>query len=291
VPGYNSIARVIAVGPEAAGFRLGDLVSAINPRPNGEITALYGAHASHQVLATDTDQRPVLLPEGADPRQFALTEIASIAYRGVSAARPRPGETAIVIGQGMIGACSAAFLAAAGCRVAVIDLDEARLERARRVGVASTVRGGQPDTLERALRFTRTGADIVVEASGSTPGVHLAYQLLRRALRMPDGQYVREPIHPAADDWPRLVWQANYLEPVQLDPHGVLPGEGAITIAAGDRGIEDRHRVIEELRRGTLRSDDFIDRVATPTEAADAYAGLREQRYFSVLFDWASGRL
>jgi threonine dehydrogenase-like Zn-dependent dehydrogenase len=71
----------------------------------------------------------------------------------------------------MIGACSAAFLAAAGCRVAVIDLDEARLERARRVGVASTVRGGQPDTLERALRFTRTGADIVVEASGSTPGV------------------------------------------------------------------------------------------------------------------------
>jgi 2-desacetyl-2-hydroxyethyl bacteriochlorophyllide A dehydrogenase len=99
VPGYNSIARVIAVGPEAAGFRVGDLVSAINPRPNGEITALYGAHASHQVLATDTDQRPVLLPEGADPRQFALTEIASIAYRGVSAARPRPGETAIVIGR------------------------------------------------------------------------------------------------------------------------------------------------------------------------------------------------
>jgi 2-desacetyl-2-hydroxyethyl bacteriochlorophyllide A dehydrogenase len=287
IPGYNSISRVLAVGAKAVGFRVGDLVSGINPQANGEVNCMYGAHAGHQVLATGIDQRPVLLPDDADPRAYAITELASIAYRGVTAARPQPAETAIVIGQGIIGACSAAFLAAAGCRVAVIDLDDARLARARCLGVSTAIKAGQPDTTDRALAFTRFGADIVVEASGSTPGVQLAYQLLRRKPKMPEGQYVREPIHFYAGDFPRLVWQANYLEPIPLDPHGVLPGEGAVTIASGDRGIEDRHRVIEALRRGQIRSDDFLDLVTTPDQAPAAYAALQKRERFSVLFDWS----
>lgn len=287
VPGYNAIGRVVAVGDRVVGFRVGDLVSSINPKPNGVVNCLHGAHAAHQVLATTIDQRPVLLPDGADPRAYAIVELAGIACRGVTAARPRPAETAIVIGQGIIGACSTALLVAAGCRVAVIDLDDARLEWARRLGASTTLRAAQPDTLDRALAFTRFGADIVVEASGSTSGVKLAYQLLRRKPTMPEGQYVREPIHYFASDFPRLVWQANYLEPVPIDPHGVLPGEGAVTIASGDRGIEDRHRVIEALRRGQIRTEDFLDLVTTPDQAAAAYTALRQRRAFSVLFDWS----
>lgn len=287
IPGYNSIGRIIAAGPEAAGYRVGDLVSAINPRGNPDLTALYGAHSSHQVLATDIDQRPVLLPVGAEPLDFAVTEIASISYRGVTAARPQAGETAIVIGQGMVGAFSAAWLVKAGCRVGVIDLETSRLDRAHGFGAAFTIEAGKGDTLERALLFTRFGADIVVEASGSTPGVQLAYKLLRQKPRMPKGQYVREPIHYFSGDFPRLVWQANYLEEVPLNPHGVLPGEGAVTIAAGDRGIEDRHRVIEALRRGVLRGRDFIDLLASPSDAASAYEGLQNRRHFSVVFDWS----
>lgn len=287
LPGYNSIGRVVAVGPKAQGYRVGDLVSAINPRGNEDIKALYGAHASHQVLATDIDQRPVLLPDGATALDYAVTEIASISYRGVTAARPQSGETAIVIGQGMIGAFSAAWLVAAGCRVGVIDLEASRLERARKLGASAAITAAQPDTLDRALLFTRYGADIVVEASGSTPGVKLAYQLLRQKPKMPAGQYVREPIHYFSHDWPRLVWQANYLEEVALNPHGCLISEGVTTIASGDRGIEDRHRVIEELRRGSIRGADFIDKLVSPREAAAAYAGLQARTHFSVVFDWS----
>lgn len=287
LPGYNSIGRVIAVGPQARGYRVGDLVSAINPRSNPDIKALYGAHASHQVLATDIDQRPVLLPDGANPLDYVVTEIASISFRGVTAARPQRGETALVIGQGLIGAFSAAWLVAAGCRVGVIDLEESRLARARRFGAAIAITAAQPDTLDRALLFTRYGADIVVEASGSTPGVKLAHQLVRQKPKMPAGQYVREPVHFFAHDWPRLIWQANYLEDVSLNPHGCQISEGITTIASGDRGIEDRHRVIEELRRGSIRASDFIDRVAAPADAAAAYAGLQSRQLFSVVFDWS----
>lgn len=287
LPGYNSIGRVLHVGEKAQGYRVGDLVSAINPRPTPDYKSLYGAHASHQVLATDIDQRPVLLPDSAHPLDYAVTEIASISYRGVTAARPQAGETALVIGQGMIGAFSAAWLVAAGCRVGVIDLEQSRLDRARTFGAATTITAAQPDTFDRALLFTRHGADIVVEASGSTPGVKLAYQLLRRKPMMPAGQYVREPVHYFAHDWPRLVWQANYLEDVALNPHGCLISEGVTLIAPGDRGIEDRHRVIEALRRGQLKASDFIDQLVSPQEAPAAYAGLQSRQHFSVVFDWS----
>lgn len=287
LPGYNSIGRVIAVGAEAVGYRVGDLVSAINPKGNDDIKALYGAHSSHQVLATNIDQRPVLLPDGAIPLDYAVTEIASISFRGVTAARPQRGETALVIGQGMIGAFSAAWLVAAGCRVGVIDLEASRLERARRFGASTTITAAQPDTLDRALLFTRFGADIVVEASGSTPGAKLAYKLVRQKSKMPAGQYVREPIHFYSGDWPRLIWQANYLEDVAINPHGCQVSEGITTIAPGDRGIEDRHRVIEEIRRGALKSAEFIDQLVSPEAAAEAYAGLQSRQHFSVVFDWS----
>ncbi len=287
VPGYNSIGRVLQVGEKALGYRVGDLVSCINPRPTPGIKFMYGAHSSHQVHATDIDQRPVLLPDGVNPCDYCIAEIASISYRGVTAARAQAGETAIVIGQGMIGAFSAAWLVAAGCRVSVIDLEQSRLDRARKFGVATTIIAGQPDTLDRAMIFTRHGADIVVEASGSTPGVKLAYQLLRRKPMMPAGQYVREPVHYFAHDWPRLIWQANYIEDVPVNPHGCLVSEGVTTLAPGDRGIEDRHRVIEAIRRGQLKATDFIDQLVSPNEAPAAYAGLQSRKYFSVVFDWS----
>jgi len=70
-------------------------------------------------------------------------------------------------------------------------------------------------------------------------------------------------------------------------PHACQISEVITTITPGDRGIEDRHRVIEEIRRGALKSADFIDQLASPKAAADAYAGLQSRKHFSVVFDWS----
>jgi 2-desacetyl-2-hydroxyethyl bacteriochlorophyllide A dehydrogenase len=286
VPGYSVIGRVIHVGRSAKGWHVGDWISGRNPRPLKGVGAMWGGQASHHVYNTSGEDRPVLLPPGADPLDYVIAETAAIAYRGVEAARVQRGEAAVVIGQGIIGAFSAAILGLTGARVAVVDLDHSRLRRAMDNGAAFSINANEPDVLERLANFLNGGADIVVEASGVRSGVELAYKLLRRKPQKYGKDYVVEPIHFYGGDWPRLVMQANYLDGITHNPFGFTPGEGVTILSPFDRGVEDRQRTIEIIRRGQLQARRFIDRVVPVAEAPAAYAALQRRECFSVVYDW-----
>ena len=286
VPGYCVVGRVVEVGAKAKGWRVGDWVSGRNPRPLNGIASLWGGQASAHIYGVEGENRPVLLPDDCEPLDYVITEVAAIAWRGVEAARPVAGESAVVIGQGIIGALSAAWLHAAGCRVAVVDLEASRLQRARELGVALALNGGDDDVVERLKVFLNGGADIVVEATGGAPGVELAYQLPRRKPQNYGADYHVEPIHFYHQQWSRLVMQATYTKEVSHNPHGFVPGEGVTVISPQDRGVEDRQRAVEALRRGQIRGADFVDLVAPVADAPAAYAALAKRERFSVAFDW-----
>jgi len=285
VPGYNAIGRVIRVGSKAAGWREGDLVSTINPTPFPGTTCLYGGHARIQVHPVDIDQRPIPLPEVEDPARYALVELGAISLRGVMAVKPRRGENAVVIGQGLIGLLSAVWLKQHGCRVTVVDRSEHRLQRSRALGVDHVLSAGEPDIFECLQSRSREGFDIVVEASGSTPGAKLATKIIRRTPTMPTGRYVREPISLHTDSWPRLVFQANYLEPFPFNPHGDLSGEGVVVIAAGDRGIDERMRCAQAIRWGEL-PDSLVEKFFAWNDAPAAYGQLKDLQIHSAVLKW-----
>ncbi|MEI6169259.1 MAG: zinc-binding dehydrogenase [bacterium] len=288
IPGYSVVGEVVAVGPEAKGFRVGDLISGRNPRPVPGVASMWGGQASHHVYTTQGEDRPVLLPAGANPLDYIVAEISAISLRGVLAAAPKAGETAVVLGQGLIGAFSGAWLQAAGCRVIVADREPARLERSKAWGVAATVNVSEPDAEARIQTLCNGGADIVVESSGSVAGAMMAYQLIRKKPQAYGADYKVEPIVFYHQDWARLVMQANYLDKVTIDPFGFIPGEGVIILAPKDRGVEDRQRAVEAFRRGTLRAGDFIKKPVSFKEAPSAYAALRDDQKnnFSLAFDW-----
>lgn len=286
LPGYNAISRVVEVGSEARGWKPGDLVSTINPQPFPGVTCLYGGHSRLQVHAVDIDQRPIPLPEIEDPASYALVELGAISLRGVLAAAPKAGESAVVIGQGLIGLLSAAWLLSKGCRVAVADLSKDRLRRSQSLGVDFSAEASEPEVKERLLTHSRGGFDNVVEASGSHPGAQLAMGLTRQTPPMARGQYVREPVSLYADSWPRLVFQANYLEPFPFNPHGNLSGEGAIVIAAGDRGIDERLRCAQGIRNGEIPVAKLVDQVFNWSDAPSAYAQLQDLQIHSAVLSW-----
>ncbi len=289
IPGYSSIGRIVSVGSEVSGWRVGDLVNARNTLPFVDVQTLYGAHASSKVLPSLGTDRPVRLPVDADPLDYVITDVAAISLRGVEAAAPKAGETAVVIGQGLIGSLSAAWLAIHGCRVIVVDLEPSRLERALRNGAAFAVSPGEPDAIARIQALCNGGADIVVEASGSSAGVDTAFQLLRKKPQNYAKEYTVEPILFYGGDWPRLVFQANYLEPVTWKPDGCLPGEAATIITPRDRGVEERQRVVEHIRAGRLKSRDFVEEIIPWQNAPAAYDALRARRIISAVLDWKGG--
>jgi 2-desacetyl-2-hydroxyethyl bacteriochlorophyllide A dehydrogenase len=290
IPGYSVVGEVIEVGQDASGFRVGDLVSGRNPVAIAGVNSQWGGQASHHLYSTTGEQRPVLLPQGANPLDYVITEIAAISFRGVEAAAPQKGDSAVVIGQGLIGAFSAAWLVARGCRVAVVDVEERRLELALKRGAFAAVNIRLDDAEARLKQLLNGGADIVVESSGTSAGVMLSYGLTRKKPQNYSNEYTVEPIGFYHGDWPRLVMQANYLEPVSIDPFNFINGEGVTILAPKDRGVEDRHKTIEAIRRGEIRASDFIDRIAHVSEAPEAYGRLRDDKNsnFSLVFDWTN---
>lgn len=291
VPGYSSVGRVVEIGSEVAGYRVDDAVSCRNPRPlpkESGLTNYWGGQAGMQVHATTGENRPVILPDGADLLDYVTVEISAISLRGVTAADPKPGESAAVIGQGLIGAFAAAWLNARGCRVIVADLETGRLQRAAR-WAAATVDITADDARGRLDALLEGGADIVVESSGSPRGMETALSLVRARPNPAAGHTLTLPMPLLRRDFPRLVVQANYLEKININPFTFFPGEGVTILTPFDRGIDDRQLAVDLHRRGQLIAADFVHHVIPVNEAAQGYANLRDNKnnHFSMVFDWA----
>ncbi len=288
IPGSCAVGEVIAAGARCPGWRPGDLLSYTPDCAEGSIppgiNSHWGGHVSHHLVPMST--KPMRLPVGCDLLPYSLTELAAISLRGCLLSAPRRGETVVVIGQGAIGAFSVAWHGMHGARVIVVDVAPSRLQRALANGAAFAIDARDADAEERIRALCPDGgADIVVDSAGKPATLAMAARLLRRT----PGAF-RDPVTTALGRWPRLVCQANYLEPTSVEPHGFFPGEGVVLITPMDRNAEDRAAVVEHIRRGDLVAAGFIDRVVPVEEAPTLYPLLRDQpdRLFSVVVDWSN---
>jgi 2-desacetyl-2-hydroxyethyl bacteriochlorophyllide A dehydrogenase len=278
IPGYSVVGEVVEVGSEIADFAPGDLVSGRNsPLPVPGINELWGAQAAyHRYLTTGYD-RVLKLPNSVtDPFQCLPGEIGGISWRGVKHADVTTGETALVIGQGLIGALSGAFLVLQGARVVVTDVCPSRLARANNWGVAATVNVRAADANEQLQTFLPEGADIIVEASAQPTAAVNALRFVRRRKTGGPGKL------------PRVVFQATYTDPIPVDLAHLMPGQSVGLYYPGDREPQDRGEVLEFCATGKLRSEDFVGETVPFRQAPSAYRALRDEpdAHFSVAFKW-----
>jgi len=108
------------------------------------------------------------VPEGMDLRTAALAEPAAVAWHGLHRAGEVSGRTVAVIGAGPIGQLVAAVAQGLGAaRVTVTDLHE----RPRAIAAA---RGAETLDARDADAIARLHADVVIESSGTVPGLAAA---------------------------------------------------------------------------------------------------------------------
>ena len=287
IPGYSWVGRVIEVGKNIKGWQQGELVSGRNSIPVAGIEYCWGGQASHH--RCDPAETIIKLPEGAEPWEYIHAEVASISHRGVTAAYPKPGETAVVIGQGMIGAFNTKWLLLHGAKVIAIDIEDFRLELAKKWGVEAALNANDPDIREKILSYFNDGADIVIESSASMAGAKLAASLLRKPAPQAMGlRYDVETIHSNANIWPRLVFQASYHPIVETKPQGLQEVEGVVVIQPFDRSVEDRQAVVEHIRKGNLPASDIIDAPRPVSDAPYAYTELQDNpdKMMGLAFEW-----
>jgi L-iditol 2-dehydrogenase len=122
------------------------------------------------------------LPDSLPFEHAALVEAVSVAFH--AAARPviRIGDTAVVVGTGMIGLLVVQTLRLAGAgRVIAVDLDPRKLELARSLGADVTLDASREDVPREVQSLTAgRGADLAMEVVGATAPVRTAVACLRK---------------------------------------------------------------------------------------------------------------
>jgi alcohol dehydrogenase len=131
--------------------------------------------------------------ELTDEQVVFLADILPTAWEvGVLAGRVEPGDTVAVVGAGPIGlaAVMTARLLTPG-RIVVLDLADARLEKAKEFGADITINNGGTDAVAEVMELTEgLGADVAIEAVGVPQTFELCTELIR-----PGGRVANVGVH------------------------------------------------------------------------------------------------
>ena len=139
----------------------------------------YGAFAEYVAVPERILYR---LPDTISFEQAAMVEAVSVAVHAVERTPVHLGDSAVVFGGGMIGLLCLQALKAAGCGfTAVVDLDEGKLETAKKLGADLCLNPANTDAPEEVRKATEgLGADIAFEAVGIAPTLQGAIDSVRK---------------------------------------------------------------------------------------------------------------
>jgi predicted dehydrogenase/threonine dehydrogenase-like Zn-dependent dehydrogenase len=179
--GYSLCGMVAQVGRGAEQFRVGQLVAAAGNE--------YALHAEYNWIPTNLC---VPVPRDVLPEHAAFATVGAIAMHGVRRAEVQLGDTACVIGLGLVGQLAVRLLVASGVRVLGLDVVEDRCRQAEQAGAhfcAPPTDEGM-NALQQALAEISgvRGADhLLLAAGGSSNGpVEAAAKLARDRARVVD---------------------------------------------------------------------------------------------------------
>ncbi|HZX06797.1 bi-domain-containing oxidoreductase [Kribbella sp.] len=179
--GYSVCGVVVEVGAGAEEFSVGQLVAAAGNE--------FALHAEYNWVPVNLC---VPVPDGVPAEQAAFSTVGAIAMQGVRQAEVQLGDTAVVIGLGLVGQLVVRLLVAAGVRVFGIDTVADRCRMAEKAGALYCVGADEAGVaaLERSLLQASNGlgADRILLAAGghSNGPVETAARLARDRARVVD---------------------------------------------------------------------------------------------------------
>ncbi len=122
------------------------------------------------------------LPDDIPYEQAAFAEPVSIALHGVNRVPLQPGDSAVVVGAGLIGLLVVQALKAKGAgTVVAVDIDEKRLALAKELGADHTLVSDETVPAKvRELVGNDDGADVALEVVGFGPTMKIAVESVRK---------------------------------------------------------------------------------------------------------------
>lgn len=278
VMGHEAAGIVTAVGSQVAQFKPGDRVTfdstvscgqcpacrqgRINLCQNRQVLGVscnefrrHGAFAEYVLVPQNIAYH---LPDELPFEHAALIEAVSIAVHAANRSPVKLGDTAVVVGSGMIGLLVIQAIRLAGAaQVIAVDIDDAKLDIARSLGADHTLNAKKVQVPQAVAALTHgRGADIGLEVVGATETIQTTIDSVKRG--------------------GAVTLVGNLAPKIELPLQAVVTRELSIYGSCASNG--EYPECIEYLRRGAIRVDPLITAKAPldqgPEWFAKLYAGM-----------------
>ncbi len=181
--------------------------------------------------------------------ELCLVEPLTVGFHAAARGRVRNEDTVAVFGCGGVGLGAISAAAFRGARVIAIDVDDAKLEIARKAGASDLVHSGNEDLHTRLSDLTDGhGPDCVIEAIGLPQTFRASVEEVSFAGRVVYIGYAKEPV----------AYETRFFVQKELD---ILGSRNALP--------EDFHEVIRMLEAKRFPVTDAISAIVPIEEAPE----------------------
>jgi L-iditol 2-dehydrogenase len=274
VMGHEAAGVVAGAGAAVKGFKEGDRVTfdstvscgacffckrgQINLCDNRQVLGVscgdYRRHGAFAEYVSVPARISYKLPDTLKFEHAALIEAVSVAVHAVGLPRIHLGDSAVVVGSGMIGLLVIQALRLAGCgKIIAVDLDDVKLEKAKGVGADFGLNPKSVNIPDAVRELTGgRGVDHAMEVVGATEPIRTSIASTRKG--------------------GTVTLVGNLSPKVEIELQSVVTRQ--ITLYGSCASSGEYPECIELLARGAIRVDPLISALAPLSEGVSWFKRL-----------------
>lgn len=282
--GYSSAGVVVDVGDGVEAFAVGDRVACTGQ-----------GYAGHQEVASVPANLCVRIHGDVEPESAAFVALGGIALEAMRVAHVGLGDTAVVLGLGLLGQIAVQVLKSAGCHVIGMDVNPQRSEMALARGAESVASdyGRLATICHQATSGNGVDAVIILATADSNEPLDQAAELCRERGRIvATGQVGLEVPRRSFYDKELELIISRAWGPGVYDPSYTGKGLDYPIGYAGWTAGRNMDEFLRLLAGGSVRVDDLITHRFPLDRAEDAYHLILEgdEPYIGVVLTYPDER-
>lgn len=266
--GYSSAGVVVAVGEGVTVAKPGDRV------------ALSWSVHSQYTCVTEENVHP--MPEGVSFADAAIVHIGVFPLAAIRKCGLEIGESAIVMGVGILGMVAIKLLRAAGAApIIAADPDESKRALALTLGADYALDPMAPGFAEEVKRLSHGGIRVAIEVTGVGAALNQVLDCMQPFGRVAllgctrNSNFTVDYYHKVHGPGISLIGAHTLARPTKESSHGLWTTH------------DDCMAILRLIAAGRLSLADMVSETHKPEEAPEIYTRLLTEKTFPVVqFDW-----
>lgn len=267
--GYSSAGIIEKVGPDVTDFHVGDRVAL--------------SWSSHSQVLNIEQENVYKISDNVSFQDAAFFHIATFPLAAIRKCRLEMGESAIVMGMGILGLAALQLLQVAGAApIIAVDPVAEKREKALQCGADYALDPYASDFAETVQRLTDGGAKVAIEVTGVGKALDSVLDCMARYGRVAllgctrNSDFTIDYYHKVHGPGITLVGAHASARPQAESSNGWWTQR------------DDIHTLMKLTEMGRLSLGSMIDEVHSPMEAVEVYNRLANEKTFPLVqFDWS----